>query len=302
MGMVGSSVIRNAPAKYELIFRSRNELNLKNFSEVRNFFKSHEIEGVILCAAKVGGILANLQQPKLFLIENIDIQNSVMLAAQDCGVKNFAFLGSSCIYPKLSPQPIKEEYLLRGLPEKSNESYALAKIVGIKLMQAIHAETNWNYFSLMPSNLYGPNDNFDIQTSHVPAALMRRFHEAKRDKLNEVMIWGTGAPKREFLHVDDLANAIWYFFERRSGGELINIGSGTDLSIADFANLLCRTMGFKGTLNFDSSKPDGTIRKLLDISHAESLGWKHKIDLEVGIRQTYNWFVDAFSKGSIRGF
>jgi len=232
----------------------------------------------------------------------LKIQNSVLEAASFLKISKVIFLGSSCIYPKLAPQPISEDSLLTGPLEPTNEGYAIAKIAGIRLCRAIYEEEELQYFSLMPTNLYGPNDNYDLESSHVPAALMRRFHEAKINKTPYVDIWGSGKPMREFMHVDDMAAACWYMLEQDVGGELINVGTGSDISIADFANLMAKVVGYEGELRFDHSKPDGTPRKLLDVSKIHSYGWHHKIELEDGLRSTYAWFQDALAKGEVRGY
>ena len=250
----------------------------------------------------MGGIGANAKFQKEFLVENLVIQNNLMIGAEKSGVRNLVFLGSSCIYPQLAPQPIKENSLLTGPLEPTNEGYAIAKIAGIRLCRAIYDQDDLNFFSLMPTNLYGPNDNFDEFTSHVPAALIRKFHEAKINNQSEVVVWGTGTPRREFMHVNDMARACWYMLDQDVGGELINIGTGEDLTIADFAKLIANVVGYEGKITFDSSKPDGTPRKLLDVSKAHSYGWKHTVELEDGLRQTYSWFVDALAKGEVRGY
>jgi GDP-L-fucose synthase len=300
-GLVGSGLLRNLPSGFEIVVASRDELTLTNVNSVFRFLEKTNPEAVILAAAKVGGIRANSLNQYSFLIENLKIQNSVIEAALSANVPNFIFLGSSCIYPKLSEQPIVESSLLSGPLEETNEGYALAKIAGVRLMKAIFDERGLNYFSLMPTNLYGPNDNFDLESSHVPAALLRRFHEAKLKKLPKVEIWGSGDAKREFLHVDDLASACWYFLKREMGGCLINIGSGVDISISDFAKKIAEVVGFEGNMEFNSSMPEGTPRKLLDITKALSLGWQPKISLEDGLVSTYEWFESNWLKGGIRG-
>lgn len=301
-GMVGQSLVRNAPEKYNLITASRKQLDLKNYDQMSKFLIEHKPEVIIIAAAKVGGIGANSTNQREFLVENLSIQNSVISAAADARVPNLIFLGSSCIYPKFAAQPITEEDLLSGTLEPSNEGYAIAKIAGIRLVRAIFEELGSNYFSLMPTNLYGPNDNFDIFTSHVPAALMRKFHSAKELGSDTVNVWGTGTPKREFLHVDDLARACWYLLDKGVAGELINIGTGIDVSIHQFARLMAKNVEFEGKIVFDDTKPDGTPRKLLDVSKVHSLGWNHQIELEDGMKQTYNWFLEALEKGEVRGY
>jgi GDP-L-fucose synthase len=230
------------------------------------------------------------------------LQDSVISSASELGIPKLIFLGSSCIYPRLAVQPISESALLSGPLEPTNEGYALAKIAGIKLCESIFQENKLDFFSLMPTNLYGPNDNFDLNTGHVPASLMRKFHEGKVRSLGEVVVWGTGAPRREFMHVDDLANACWHMLDQNVGGQLINIGTGKDVSIAEFAKLVAKVVGFEGEIVFDTSKPDGTPRKLLDVTRANSLGWRHQIELEDGLSQTYDWFVPALRNGEIRGY
>jgi len=301
-GLVGSALMRNAPKNCELITAERKNLDLLDKSAVDNFLKATKPDAVILAAAKVGGISANSRYQKDFLLKNLEIQDSVIDSAANNGVPKLIFLGSSCIYPKLSPQPISESSLLAGPLEPTNEGYALAKIAGIRLCKAISEEMNLNYFSLMPTNLYGPNDNYDLEASHVPAALMRRFHEAKENGLTQVDIWGTGAPRREFMHADDMASATWYMLEAGAPGELVNVGTGEDLSIRDFSILMAEVVDYKGEINFNTSKPDGTPRKLLDVSKIHALGWRHKIDLRNGLTQTYSWFQQAIKKGEIRGF
>ena len=275
---------------------------LSSETAMNHFFEEEDIDVVILAAAKVGGIGANSKFQKEFLVENLQIQNSIMVAAAKNLVQNFIFLGSSCIYPRMAPQPITESSLLTGPLEPSNEGYALAKIAGIRLARAIHDQDGLNYFALMPTNLYVSNDNFDNFSSHVPAALMRKFHEAKLNGIPQVVVWGSGKPRREFMHVDDMARACWHMLNQDVGGELINIGTGEDVSIADFATLMAKVVGYEGKIIYDTSKPDGTPRKLLDVSKAHSYGWKYEIELEEGLEQTYAWFVDALAKGEVRGY
>jgi GDP-L-fucose synthase len=301
-GLVGSALIRSAPLNFELIVASRQEVNLSSEESTFNYFQRHQPETVILAAAKVGGILENSQNQKDFLVKNLEIQNAVMLAALRADVSNFIFLGSSCVYPRDVHQPILEDSLMTGKLETTNEGYALAKIAGIRLCRAIFEEEKRNYFSVMPTNLYGPNDNFDLTSSHVPAALMRKFHEAKLSNSNTVEVWGSGRPRREFMHVDDLASACWFLLGQNRGGELINVGTGIDIEISKFASLMGKIMDFQGEITFNLSKPDGTPRKLLDVSKIHSYGWQHQIELEDGLRQTYAWFVDALKKGEVRGY
>lgn len=301
-GMVGSSILRLAPQEHEIITASRTEIDLTNSQEVKSFLKGNSVDAVVMAAAKVGGIGANSKFQRAFLVENLNLQNGILVGASDAGIARLIFLGSSCIYPKLAPQPISESSLLTGILEPTNEGYALAKIAGIRLCKAIFDEQSLNFFSLMPSNLYGPNDNFDKFSSHAPAALIRKFHEAKVSNDPEVVVWGTGKPRREFMHVDDMARACWYMLDQNVGGELINIGTGEDVTIAQFADLIAKVVGYGGSIVYDSSKPDGTPRKLLDVNKAHSYGWNHQIELEDGLRRTYAWFVDALGKGEVRGY
>jgi GDP-L-fucose synthase len=245
-----------------------------------------------LAAAKVGGIVANRDYPADFIYQNLKIQNNIIYQAYKNKVKKLLFLGSSCIYPRECPQPIKEEYLLTGELEKTNEAYAIAKIAGIKMCQSFNKQYGTKFISVMPTNLYGPNDNFDLKTSHVLPALIRKFHEAKIENKSQVEMWGTGKAKREFLHVDDLAEACVFLMDNYEDDEIINIGTGEDLSIADLAGIVKRVVGYQGEIVYDTSKPDGTPRKLLDISKIHNLGWKHKIDLERGIEEAYKWYLN----------
>jgi len=293
-GLVGSAIVRRLRelGYSNLVLRNRNELNLLNTKEVTDFFAAERPEYVFLAAAKVGGILANNSYPAEFLTENLSIQINVIDSAYRQGVTKLQFLGSSCIYPKLAPQPIKEEYLLTGPLEPTNEWYAIAKIAGIKMCQAYRRQYGFNAISLMPTNLYGPGDNFDLQNSHVLPALIRKFHEAKIDGSRQVVIWGTGSPRREFLHVDDLASAAVHLMLNYNEPEIVNVGTGEDITIADLARLIQRTVGFDGELVFDSTKPDGTPRKLLDVSRLTNLGWRANISLEQGIASIYQWFLE----------
>jgi len=300
-GLVGSSVVRNAPEGIEIITISRENLDLRDRSAVLDFLKINKPDSLILAAAKVGGIEANSQFQSRFLVDNLNIQNSVITAAAELGIRNLVFLGSSCMYPKFAAQPIKEEYLLTGALEPTNEAYALAKISGTKLVQALNAETGYNYITLMPTNLYGPNDNFDLKSSHVPAALLRRLYEAKIASKDSILVWGTGTPMREFMHVDDLAQACWFFLGKKIDAELVNVGTGIDISISNFAQLLANIVEYKGAVYYDHSKPDGSPRKLLDTSRANSLGWNARIPLERGLVETYDWYIDALKRGEIRG-
>jgi len=300
--MVGMALRRTLPRHYELILADRSVLDLRDEKNVANFLRNEKPDLIILAAARVGGISANSRYQRQFLLENLQIQNAVLNSAADLDIPNLIFLGSSCIYPRLAPQPITEDSLLSGPLEPTNEGYALAKIVGLKLCNAIHKDLGLNYFSLMPTNLYGPNDNFSLEDGHVPAALMRRFHEAKMTNQNSVKVWGSGNPKREFMHVDDLANACWFLAEKNLGGELINIGTGIDIGISEFAEKIAAIVGFQGEIEFDISKPDGSPRKLLDVSKVHGLGWQHKIQLEDGLLATYKWFVQSLEKGEVRGY
>ena len=300
-GMVGASLMRNSPANLTIFAPSRQELDLTNKKLVYRYLLDNHISSLILAAAKVGGIGANSKFQRDFFMQNLEIQNSVITAAADSGVQNLIFLGSSCIYPRLADQPISESSLMTGLLEPTNEGYALAKIVGIRLCKAISDEKGLNYFSLMPTNLYGPNDNFDPFASHVPAALLRKFHEAKINDAAEVIVWGTGEPLREFMHVDDMAAACWYMLGKEAGGELFNVGTGHGISIADFARMIAQVVGYGGSIIFDSTKPNGMPRKLLNVTKIQELGWKHQISLITGLEKTYDWYVEALKEGVVRG-
>jgi GDP-L-fucose synthase len=292
-GLVGSALVRRLEADgfANLLKRDRSQLDLTHDQAVRDFFAKEKPATVILAAAKVGGIKANNDQPAEFLVENLRIQNNVVVAAHESGVRKLLFLGSSCIYPKHAPQPIPENALLTGPLEPTNEAYAIAKIAGIKLCQAYAREYGANFISAMPTNLYGPNDNFDLEKSHVLAALLRKAHEAKTSGAAELVVWGTGRPCREFLHVDDLASACLFLLERYDSPEIVNIGWGEDISIRELAGLICDVVGFKGKLAWDSNKPDGTPRKLLDVTKLRNLGWSPNIRLREGIVRTYDWFL-----------
>jgi len=312
-GMVGSAIHRKAvDAGYKnIVTRTINELNLLRQNEVEKFFKEEKPEVVIIAAAKVGGIVANNTYRADFIYENLMIESNLIHAANENKVEKLIFLGSSCIYPKLAPQPLKEEYLLTDSLEFTNEPYAIAKIAGIKLCENYYRQYGCNFYSAMPTNLYGPNDNFDLQTSHVLPALIRKFHEATlrqaqgtdgKGLLSEVEVWGSGKPKREFLYVEDLAEAILFLLENVNAADLyengisqINIGTGEDLTIAELAEVIKNIIGFKGNIKYDSSKPDGTPRKLMDVSRINKLGWKHKTNLEEGIRKSYKWFLENFN-------
>lgn len=292
--MVGSAIWRVLSNKgyTNLIGASSKDLDLRNQEAVRNFITTEKPEIIIDAAAKVGGILANNDFPYQFLMENMQIQNNLISTAFELGINKFIFLGSSCIYPKMAPQPLKEEYLLTGSLETTNEWYALAKITGVKSCQAIKNQFGRNYVSLMPTNLYGTHDNFDLTTSHVLPALIRKFHEGKQNNNAPVTLWGSGTPLREFLFVDDLAAAVVFALENNLPDYLYNIGTGEDLTIKDLALLIQKIVGHNGKIIWDESKPDGTPRKLLDVSKMHSLGWKHQINLEDGIRKTYDWFLE----------
>lgn len=293
-GLVGSAILRKLKSMgfRNLITRARNELDLRNQAEVNRFFWDEKPEYVFLSAAKVGGILANSTYPADFIRDNLQIQTNVIDAAYRNGVKKLLFFGSSCIYPKHAPQPMKEEYLLTGPLEPTNEWYAIAKIAGIKMAQAYRRQYGFNAISLMPTNLYGPGDNFDLETSHVLPALLRKFHEAKERSDSQVVVWGTGKPRREFLHVDDLADAAVFLMQNYDGEELVNVGVGKDVSIGELAEMIREVVGFSGKITFDTSKPDGTPRKLLDVSRLRALGWQATISLREGLLQTYRWYVD----------
>ena len=293
-GLVGSAIVRRLQAGgfQNLLLAGRDRLDLRDRASVESFFAEQKPDVVILAAAKVGGIHANNAYPAEFLLENLQIQDNVIDAAYRHGAKKLTFLGSSCIYPKLAPQPIREEYLLTGALEPTNEWYAIAKIAGIKLCQAYRRQYGFNAISLMPTNLYGPGDNFDLQNSHVLPALIRKFHEAKERGDAEVVMWGTGTPRREFLHVDDLADAVVHLTGTYDGEDIVNIGVGDDIAIRDLAELVKDITGYQGTIVNDTSKPDGTPRKLLDVSRLHGLGWQAKIPLREGIEATYRWFLD----------
>ena len=288
-GMVGSAILRRLKKEgfENFVFRTSDELDLRNQQAVADFFLQEKPEYVFLAAAKVGGILANNTYRAEFLYENLAIQNNTIHYSWMNGVKKLLFLGSSCIYPKLAPQPLKEEYLLTGLLETTNEPYAIAKIAGIKMCDAYRSQYGCNFISVMPTNLYGPNDNYDLNNSHVLPALLRKFHEAKMKDDPEVIVWGTGSPRREFLHADDMADASVYLMKNYNEPGLINIGVGDDISIKELAEMIKEITGYRGKLVFDTSKPDGTPRKLMDVSKLTQLGWKASIDLQTGIGSVY---------------
>jgi len=291
-GLVGSAILRKLQTEgyRNLIVRTRRELDLCKQSEVEQFFSEERPEYVFVASAKVGGILANSIYPADFIYSNLKIQLSVIHSAYLYGVKKLLFLGSSCIYPKVTPQPMKEEYLLTGVLEPTNEAYAIAKIAGIKMCQAYNSQYGTNFISAMPTNLYGPGDNFDLQTSHVLPALIRKFHEAKLSG-QPVTIWGTGNPRREFLFVDDLADACHFLMNNYDGSEIINVGVGKDISILELAELTGVVVGYKGDIVYDQSKPDGMLLKRLDVSRINSMGWKATTDLRDGIARTYQWYL-----------
>jgi GDP-L-fucose synthase len=290
-GMVGSAIIRRLADDMEILTVDRRDVDLREQGAVREWVARVKPDVIILAAAKVGGVLANDSYPADFLFDNLAIETNVIHAAHLADVERLVFLGSSCIYPKFAPQPIKEEALLTGPLEPTNEWYAVAKIAGIKMCQAYERQYGRRYISVMPCNLYGPNDNFDLSTSHVLPALIRKFHAAKANGKNEVIVWGTGTPLREFLHVDDLADAVVFLMDRYDGREPINCGAGFDVSIRQLAETVGRIIGFEGKLVFDTSKPDGTPRKLMDSGRLAALGWRPKTSLEDGIRQVYHWFL-----------
>ena len=296
-GMVGSAICRKLESLgyKNLIKESSNKLDLRNSLETEHFFKSKNPEFVFLAAAKVGGILANSTYKADFIYDNIMIQNNVIHCSHKYKVEKLLFLGSSCIYPKKSKQPIKEEYLLSGYLEPTNEPYAIAKIAGLKMCEYYREQYGSNFISAMPTNLYGPNDNFNLETSHVFAALIRKFHEAKIQNHSEVKLWGTGAPKREFLHVDDLADALVFLMKIYNSSSIINIGTGEYISITDLAKKIQKVVGYKGIINWDKSMPDGTFRKWLDVSKINDLGWKANTSLLKGIEMTYDWYSRNFS-------
>ena len=293
-GMVGSAVWRNLSAKgyTNLIGKTSEELDLTNQQEVLDFYSKEKPEAVIDAAAKVGGILANNNFPYPFLMQNMQIQNNLIDGAHKTGIEKFIFLGSSCIYPKFSPQPLKEEYLLTDSLEPTNEWYAIAKITGVKACQAIRKQYNKDFVSLMPTNLYGYFDNFDLQSSHVLPAILRKFHEAKINNHSDLTLWGTGTPMREFLFVDDLAEAVVYALENKLPEYLYNVGSGKDITIKALAEMIQKILGHKGKILWDHNKPDGTPKKLMDVSKMKKLGWEYSTELQDGIKKTYAWFID----------
>ncbi len=297
-GMVGSAIVRKLEKEgyQHLIYRTSKELDLRNQVAVFDFFEQEKPEYVFLAAAKVGGIVANNTYRADFIYENLAIQNNVIHASYLNKVKKLQFLGSSCIYPKLAPQPLQESYLLTGLLEPTNEPYAIAKIAGIKMCEAYRKQYGCDFISVMPTNLYGPNDNYDLQNSHVLPAMIRKFHEAKMNRHTSVVLWGTGAPLREFLYADDLADACVFLMNHYSEEGFVNIGSGTDVSIKALANLVKDIVGFEGHIEWDTSKPDGTPRKLMDVSHLKQLGWEYQTSLPEGIALAYQDFLAKYAK------
>jgi len=292
-GLVGSAIVRrlNQDGFAHLVTRTSKELDLREQAAVRDFFAAEKPDYVFLAAARVGGILANDSFPADFLYQNLMIEANVIEAARVHGVRKLLCLGSTCIYPKLAPQPLREEYLLTGPLEPTNEWYAVAKIAGIKLCQAYQRQYGCRFISAMPTNLYGPEDNFDLESSHVMPALIRKFHEAKENDQPAVMVWGTGRPRREFLHVDDCADACVYLMHHYDGAEIVNIGVGTDLPISELAALVGKVVGYQGRIEYDASRPDGTPRKLVDVSRINALGWQARISLAEGLASTYAWFL-----------
>ena len=295
-GLVGSAIVRNLEAKgyKNIIYRTHKELDLTNQEAVRTFFEEEKPEYVFLAAAKVGGIHANNTYPADFIYDNLMIQNNVIKAAHDFKVKKLLFLGSTCIYPKMAPQPIKEEYLLTGSLEETNEAYAVAKIAGLEMCKFFKRQYGDNFISCMPTNLYGPNDNFDLKNSHVLPALIRKFHEAKVNNSQIVEVWGTGTPLREFLYVDDMADACVFLMENYDGEQHVNIGTGEEVSIRELAETVKEVVGFEGELVFNTDMPDGTPRKLTTVDKLHGLGWKHKVSLNEGIKLAYNWFLENY--------
>ncbi|MDK0933363.1 GDP-L-fucose synthase [Clostridium perfringens] len=295
-GLVGSAIVRNLQEKgfNNIICRTHKELDLTNQNEVRRFFEEERPEYVFLAAAKVGGIHANNTYPADFIYENLMIQNNVIKAAHDFEVKKLLFLGSTCIYPKMAPQPIKEDYLLTGSLEETNEAYAVAKIAGLEMCKFFKRQYGDNFISCMPTNLYGPNDNFDLKNSHVLPALIRKFHEAKVNNSEVVEVWGTGKPLREFLYVDDMADACVFLMENYDGEQHVNIGTGVEVSIRELAETVKEVVGFEGELVFNTDMPDGTPRKLTTVDKLNELGWKHRVNLNEGINLAYRWFMENF--------
>ncbi len=302
-GLVGSALVRKLREQSftNLVYRSRKEMDLTNQQAVDAFFEKEKPEYVFLAAAKVGGIHANSTYPAEFIYSNLQVQMNIINAAHQSGVKKLLFLGSSCIYPKYTPQPMREDALLSGKLEPTNEPYAIAKIAGIIMCQSYNRQYGTDFISVMPTNLYGPNDNYHLQNSHVLPALIRRFHEAKEKNDPKVTIWGTGNPTREFLYSDDLADACIFLMEKHTGNEIVNIGSGIEVTIRDLALLVKKAVGYEGTIDYDVTQPDGTPRKLLDCSKIHSMGWRHKIELEEGISLAYDDFRRMLSDEAYKG-
>jgi GDP-L-fucose synthase len=293
-GLVGSAIVRKLEKKgfTNLVYRTSKELDLRDKNQVDTFFEEEKPEYVFLAAAKVGGIVANNEYPADFIRDNLFIQTNVIDAAYRNGVEKLVFLGSTCIYPKFAPQPMNEDSLLTGVLEPTNEPYAIAKIAGIKMCESYNRQYGTNYISVMPTNLYGPNDNFDLETSHVLPALIRKFHEAKIEKNPSVEVWGTGTPRREFLYSDDLADASVYLMNKYNGNQFVNIGVGKDIPIKELAEKIKGVVGYEGEIVFNTSKPDGTPRKLVDVKKLNDLGWKASISLDEGLKQAYEWFLN----------
>jgi GDP-L-fucose synthase len=297
-GLVGSAIVQRLQKEgyTNLILKTRSQLDLQDQVAVRKFFNTEKPEYVIDSAAKVGGIKANMTYPAEFLYENLQIQNNLIWSAKEVGVKKFLFLGSSCIYPRNSPQPMKEEYFSEGKPEPTNEAYAYAKIAGMKLCEYVYDEFDLNFTSCMPTNIYGENDNFNPETSHVIPSLIHRMHEAKVNNTPEVVIWGTGLSRREFLHVDDLADAIVWLLNNYTEKQFLNIGTGEDISIKELAEQIKNLVNYEGDLTFDTTKPDGMPKKLLDVSKLHAAGWRHKIEFPQGLQRTYEWYLANIAK------
>jgi GDP-L-fucose synthase len=300
-GMVGSAIVRRLEREgfTQILCASRDQLDLTDRAAVLRFFEQERPDHVFVAAAKVGGILANDSYPVEFLRDNLAIELAVIDAAHQVGVRKLLFLGSACVYPKHAPQPMKEEHLLTGPLEPTNQWYAVAKIAGIKLCEAYRQQYGADFISVMPTNLYGPNDNFDLQTSHVLPALIRRFHEARESAAAEVILWGSGTPRRDFLHVDDLADACVFLMRSYSGAELVNVGVGEELEIRELAELVRATVGYEGAVRWDTSKPDGTPRKLLDTGKLHALGWHASIPLREGVRATYDWYIEHIARNLV---
>ena len=300
LGLVGSAITRVIDADnndvHTWVGQSRSELDLFDKEQVRNYVRQERPDAVVIAAARVGGIVANNTYPVEFLTENLEIEMNLLKVCHEEGIQKVLFLGSSCIYPRMSPQPIKEEYLLTGELEPTNEAYALSKIVGIKLIQSYRRQFGHKWISVMPTNLYGPGDNFDLESSHVLPAMLRKFHEAKFNQNPTVQLWGTGTPQREFLHVDDLAKACLFLLNHYDDSVPLNIGCGVDVSIRELAETVASVVGYSGEIQWDSSKPDGTPRKLLDITRIRDLGWSPLIDLREGIESTYEWYLENYAK------